>query len=98
MDRPRVIIVSPCWKRPARTRRLINNILAQNINGSGLTFDLGSTIGIEITASEVGFETTKQFRNHTLNIAKNFAPSGSMIRTDANLNTNGARSGKRQYR
>jgi hypothetical protein len=67
--------------------------LAQNISGSGLTFDLGSTIGIEITASEVGFETTKQYRNHTLNIAKNFAPSGSMVRTDANLNTNGARSG-----
>jgi len=67
--------------------------LAQNVSGSGLTFDSGSTIGIEITASEVGFETTKQFRNHTLNIAKNFAPSGSMVRTDANLNTNGARSG-----
>ena len=33
MDRPKVTIVSPCWKRPARTRRLINNILAQNING-----------------------------------------------------------------
>jgi hypothetical protein len=67
--------------------------LAQNVNGSGLTFDLGSTIGIEITASETSFETTKQFRNHTLNIAKNFAPSGSMVRTDANLNTNGARVG-----
>ena len=67
--------------------------LAQNINGSGLTFDLGSTIDIQITASEVGFETTKQYRNHTLNIAKNFAPSGSMVRTDANLNTNGARVG-----
>jgi len=67
--------------------------LAQNISGSGLTFDLGSTIGIEITASEVGFETTKQYRNHTLNIAKNFAPSGSMVRTDTNLNTNGARVG-----
>ena len=67
--------------------------LAQNVSGSGLTFDSASTIGIEITASEVGFETTKQFRNHTLNIAKNFAPSGSMVRTDANLNTNGARSG-----
>lgn len=67
--------------------------LAQNVSGSGLTFDLGSTIGIQITASETSFETTKQFRNHTLNIAKNFAPSGSMVRTNANLNTNGARVG-----
>ena len=67
--------------------------LAQNISGSGLTFDLGSTIGIEITASETSFETTKQFRNHTLNIAKNFAPSGSMIPSSSNLNTNGARVG-----
>ena len=33
MNKPKVTIVSPCWKRPARTRRLINNILAQNING-----------------------------------------------------------------
>lgn len=33
MDRPKITIVSPCWKRPARTRRLINNILAQTING-----------------------------------------------------------------
>ena len=33
MNRPKVTIVSPCWKRPARTRRLINNILAQSING-----------------------------------------------------------------
>jgi glycosyltransferase involved in cell wall biosynthesis len=33
MEKPRVTIVAPCWKRPARTRRLINNILAQNING-----------------------------------------------------------------
>jgi hypothetical protein len=67
--------------------------LAQNISGSGLIFDLGSTIDIQITASDNSFESTKQYRNHTLNIAKNFAPSGSMVRTDANLNTNGARSG-----
>jgi hypothetical protein len=67
--------------------------LAQNVSGSGLTFDSSSTIGIEITASETSFETTKQFRNHTLSIAKNFEPSGSMIPSSSNLNTNGARSG-----
>jgi glycosyltransferase involved in cell wall biosynthesis len=33
MNKPKISIVSPCWKRPARTRRLINNILAQTING-----------------------------------------------------------------
>jgi len=32
MNKPKISIVSPCWGRPARTRRLINNILAQTIN------------------------------------------------------------------
>jgi hypothetical protein len=67
--------------------------LAQNVSGSGLTFDSSSTIGIQITASETSFETTKQFRNHTLSIAKNFEPVGSMAASSSNLNTNGARSG-----
>jgi hypothetical protein len=67
--------------------------LAQNVSGSGLTFDSSSTIGIQITASETSFETTKQFRNHTLSIAKNFEPVGSMVASSSNLNTNGARSG-----
>ena len=69
--------------------------LAQNVSGSGLTFDSASTIGIQITASETSFETTKQFRNHTLSIAKNFQPSGSMEASSSNLNTNGARSGNK---
>lgn len=29
---PKLTIVVPCWKRPARTRRIINNILAQDCN------------------------------------------------------------------
>lgn len=29
---PRICIIVPCYLRPARTRRIINNILAQNIN------------------------------------------------------------------
>jgi glycosyltransferase involved in cell wall biosynthesis len=32
MDRPRICIIVPCWKRPAGTRRIINNILNQTIN------------------------------------------------------------------
>lgn len=28
----RICIVVPCWRRPARTRRMLANILAQNIN------------------------------------------------------------------
>lgn len=28
----RICVIVPCWKRPARTRRIINNILAQDIN------------------------------------------------------------------
>ena len=31
-SKPRISIVSPCWGRPARTRRMINNILGQTIN------------------------------------------------------------------
>jgi glycosyltransferase involved in cell wall biosynthesis len=32
MDNPRISIVIPCWGRPARTRRIINNVLSQTIN------------------------------------------------------------------
>ena len=31
-NKPRLSIVCPCWGRPARTRRIINNILGQTIN------------------------------------------------------------------
>jgi len=60
-----------------------------NISGSSNTD--GDTIAIQITASEHGFHTTKQFRDHTLNITVNEAPDIVFTNTSANLNTNGAR-------
>jgi len=60
-----------------------------NISGSSNTS--GDTIAIQITASEHGFHTTKQFRDHTLNITTNEAPDIVFTNTSANLNTNGAR-------
>jgi len=71
--------------------------LAQNVSGSGLTFDSGSTIDIQITASQTSFESTKQYRDHTLNVVYNAQPTGSYAATSANLNTNGARSGNTLY-
>lgn len=32
MNQPTITLVTPCWGRPARTRRLINNVLAQTKN------------------------------------------------------------------
>ena len=33
MSKYRLSVAIPCFERPARTRRIINNLLAQNING-----------------------------------------------------------------
>jgi len=57
----------------------------------------GNTIAIQITASEHGFETTKQYQDYTLSIVENSAPVGTYSPTSANLNTNGARSGNTLY-
>jgi len=51
----------------------------------------GQTVAIQITASETSFETTKQYRDHTLNIVQNQAFTVGFANTSANLNTNGAR-------
>jgi VCBS repeat-containing protein len=51
----------------------------------------GQTVAIQITASETSFETTKQYRNHTLNITENKPYLVGFSNTSANLNTNGAR-------
>jgi len=60
-------------------------------NISGSPYSGSNTIAIQITASENLFYTTKQYRNHTLNIVENSAPIGTYSETSANLNTNGAR-------
>ena len=65
--------------------------LASNLSGSA--YSSGSTIAVELTASENGFETTKQFVNQNIAVVINNAPVPSFSNTSANLNTNGARSG-----
>lgn len=68
------------------TLRLANDL-------SGSAYASGSTISVELTASENGFETTKQFVNQDIAVVINNAPAPSFSNTSANLNTNGARSG-----
>ena len=65
--------------------------LASNLSGSA--YSSGSTIAVELTASEHGFETTKQYVNQNIAVVINNAPVPSFSNTSANLNTNGARSG-----
>ena len=65
--------------------------LASNLSGSA--YASGSTIAVELTASENGFETTKQYVNQNIAVVINNAPVPSFSNTSANLNTNGARSG-----
>jgi hypothetical protein len=65
--------------------------LASNLSGSSIKS--GGTISVALTASEHGFETTKQFIDVDISVATNHPPSGSYTHTSANLNTNGARSG-----
>jgi len=62
-------------------------------NLSGSAYASGSTISVAVTASEHGFETTKQFIDVDINVVKNNPPSVSFNNQSENLNTNGARSG-----
>jgi len=61
-----------------------------DISGN-LHFADSDTVAIQITASEHGFYTTKQFRDHTLTITDNQPYTIVFTDTSANLNTNGAR-------
>ena len=64
-----------------------------DISGSSNSFDLDDRISVALTASEHGFETTKQFIDVDVRLAINNAPDIVFSNTSANLNTNGARSG-----
>lgn len=64
-----------------------------DISGSIYSFDGTNTINVALTASEHGFETTKQYIDLGVNISINNAPDIIFSNTSANLNTNGARSG-----
>ena len=63
--------------------------LASNISGS--SYDGGTQLDGSVTASNA-FGTPSQ-TNFTVNITDNVAPTVTFTDTDANLNTNGARSG-----
>ena len=65
--------------------------LDSNLSGSGVVS--GQTIDVALTASEHGFETTKQYIDTTITVATNNSPNGSYTDTSANLNTNLGRSG-----
>jgi hypothetical protein len=64
-----------------------------DISGSIYSFDGTDTINVALTASENGFETTKQFIDLAVNVAINNAPDITFTNTSVNLNTNGGRSG-----
>ena len=64
-----------------------------DISGSANSFDGDNRISVELTASEHGFETTKQYIDVDVRVAINNAPDIIFSNTSANLNTNGARSG-----
>ena len=65
--------------------------LGSNLSGSGVVS--GQTIDVALTASEHGFETTKQYIDTTITVATNNSPNGTYTDTSANLNTNLGRSG-----
>ena len=64
-----------------------------DISGSIYSYDGTNTINVALTASEHGFETTKQYVDLVVNVAINNAPQMGPTDASANQNTNGARSG-----
>ena len=62
-----------------------------DISASANTFDGDNRISVALTASEHGFETTKQYIDVDVRVAINNAPDITFSNTSANLNTNGAR-------
>ena len=64
-----------------------------DVSGSLNSFDGDNRISLRLTASEHGFETTKQYLDVDVRVAINNAPDIIFSNTSANLNTNGARSG-----
>ena len=64
-----------------------------DVSGSLNSFDGDDRISVRLTASEHGFETTKQFVDLDVRVAINNSPSITFTNTGGNLNTNGARSG-----
>ena len=70
------------------------NLRVKNdVSGSLNSYDGDDRITVRLTASEHGFETTKQYIDLDVRVAINNAPDIIFSNTSANLNTNGARSG-----
>jgi hypothetical protein len=97
-------VVSQMWEVntvPSGYVRFTNGLNYQT--GSSVTLEVDTdisgnlyyidndTVEIQITASETAFETTKQYRDHTLEITDNQPLTIGFSDTSANLNTNGAR-------
>ena len=62
-----------------------------DVSGSLNSFDGDNRISVRLTASEHGFETTKQYIDVDVRVAINNAPNITFTNTSTNLNTNGAR-------
>ena len=82
MSQYRICILVSCWKRPARTRRIINNILAQNIN-NWEAFVLGDGCPVYNTLFESGeaqfyqqIAESKGNKLHMFNFEKNYGGYG----------------------
>jgi hypothetical protein len=67
--------------------------LKNNVSGSAWSYNGDNTIGVYLTASEHGFETTKQYVNLTVNVAINNAPDIVFTNNSTKQNTNLATSG-----
>ena len=75
----------PCWGRPARTRRMLNNILAQNIN-NWEAFVIGDGCPVFNTLLESGeakfyqdLATSKGNKLHIFNLDRNYGGFGYHI-------------------
>ena len=69
-----------------------------DISASANTFDGDNRISLALTASEHGFESTKQFIDVDVRVAINNSPQMGQSDISANQNTNGARSGNEVVR
>lgn len=85
MNNPRISIVVPCWGRPARTRRIINNILSQSIN-NWEAFIIGD--GCPQFQTMIESHEVEYFKNaaqekgnvlHCFNLDKNYGGYGYFI-------------------
>ncbi len=94
MSQYRICSITPCWGRPARTRRVINNILAQDIN-NWEAFVIGDGCPIFqgiISSGEAEFyrkvAESQGNKLHIFNLEKNYGGFGYHIINYAIKNNN----------